>query len=182
MSLMANDESGTGNAESSRVRVKCAAATSALTTLLRVMRDPPVECVTGGVPGAAAGVSGSGGESFDEEEKELVSATEKIEALRGLLPDHGDGYLAAVLDAFDGNPETAAGHVFEGSLPSHLQKMDTKTTLEAYFSKKKKNGTRAGERGWEDRRAEGHVGDARARATERTAIRGGGRVYPPQGR
>ena len=138
--LSANDESGTGNAESSRVRVKCAAATSALTTLLRVMRDPPVECVPGGVPGAAAGVSGSGGESFDgdEKEKELVLATEKIEALRGLLPDHGDGYLAAVLDAFDGNPETAAGHVFEGSLPSHLQKMDTKTTLEAYFSKKKK--------------------------------------------
>ena len=137
--LSANDESGT-DAESSRVRVKCAAATSALTTLLRVMRDPPVECVPGGVPGAAAGVSGSGGESFDgdEKEKELVLATEKIEALRGLLPDHGDGYLAAVLDAFDGNPETAAGHVFEGSLPSHLQKMDTKTTLEAYFSKKKK--------------------------------------------
>jgi activating signal cointegrator complex subunit 2 len=105
------------------------------------MRDPPVECgVPGGVPGAAAGVSGSGGESFDgdEKEKELVLATEKIEALRGLLPDHGDGYLAAVLDAFDGNPETAAGHVFEGSLPLHLQKMDTRTTLEAYFSKKKK--------------------------------------------
>jgi activating signal cointegrator complex subunit 2 len=136
-----NDESGTSDAESSRVRVKCAAATSALTTLLRVMRDPPVECgVPGGVPGAAAGVSGSGGESFDgdEKEKELVLATEKIEALRGLLPDHGDGYLAAVLDAFDGNPETAAGHVFEGSLPLHLQKMDTRTTLEAYFSKKKK--------------------------------------------
>ena len=135
--LSANDESGT-DAESSRVRVKCAAATSALTTLLRVMRDPPVECVPGGVPGAVAGVSGSGGQSFGGDEKELVLATEKIEALRGLLPDHGDGYLAAVLDAFDGNPETAAGHVFEGSLPSHLQKMDTKTTLEAYLSKKKK--------------------------------------------
>ena len=135
----ANDESGTDAESSASVRVKCAAATSALTTLLRVMRDPPVACVPGGVPGAAAGVSGSGGkQSFDEEEKELVSATEKIEALRGLLPDHGDGYLAAVLDAFDGNPETAAGHVFEGSLPSHLQNMDTKTTLEAYLSKKKK--------------------------------------------
>ena len=135
----ANDESGTFDAESSAsVRVKCAVATSALMTLLRVMRDPPVECVPGGVPGAAAVVSGYGGESFGEKEKELVLATEKIEALRGLLPDHGDGYLAAVLDAFDGNPETAAGHVFEGSLPSHLQKMDTKTTLEAYFSKKKK--------------------------------------------
>ena len=56
-----------------------------------------------------------------------------------MFPDqYGDGYLALALDAFGGDPESAAGALLEGDLPAALRGIDATFTLAAYRATKTK--------------------------------------------
>ena len=60
-----------------------------------------------------------------------------------MFPDqYGDGYLALALDAFGGDPESAAGALLEGDLPAALRGIDATFTLAAYRETKTKTKTK----------------------------------------
>ena len=128
------------------VAVACAAASSAMETLLRVMRDPPPSPADEGEDLAEY----VDGDRVDDDDDVVVDASMagKIESLRALFPDqYGDGYLALALDAFGGDPESAAGALLEGDLPAALRGIDATFTLAAYRETKTKTKTEKGATG-----------------------------------
>ena len=121
------------------VAVACAAASSAMETLLRVMRDPPPSPADEGEDLAEY----VDGDRVDDDDDVDASMRGKIESLRALFPDqYGDGYLALALDAFGGDPESAAGALLEGDLPAALRGIDATSTLAAYRATKTKTKTK----------------------------------------
>ena len=126
------------------VAVACAAASSAMETLLRVMRDPPPSPADEGED-LAEYVDGDRVDDDDDDDVD-ASMAGKIESLRALFPDqYGDGYLALALDAFGGDPESAAGALLEGDLPAALRGIDATFTLAAYRETKTKTKTKTEE-------------------------------------
>ena len=124
------------------VAVACAAAASAMETLLRVMRDPPPSPADEGEDLAEY----VDGDRVDDDDDVDASMRGKIESLRALFPDqYGDGYLALALDAFGGDPESAAGALLEGDLPAALRGIDATSTLAAYRETKTKTKTKTEE-------------------------------------
>ena len=125
------------------VAVACAAASSAMETLLRVMRDPPP-------PSSPEEdlADADGDYVVDDDDDVDASMAGKIESLRALFPDqYGDGYLALALDAFGGDPESAAGALLEGDLPAALRGIDPTLTPAAYSAMKMKTKTKRGAAG-----------------------------------
>lgn len=53
----------------------------------------------------------------------------KISHIKDILPDYGNGFIAACLEAYDNNPEEVLQRILEGTLHPSLQSLDT--TLEA---------------------------------------------------
>lgn len=52
--------------------------------------------------------------------------------MKDLLPDYGDGFIAACLQQLGGSPERVLNALLEGSLPAPLAGVDTQLTLEAW--------------------------------------------------
>ncbi len=52
--------------------------------------------------------------------------------VKDLLPDYGDGFIAACLQQLGGSPERVLNALLEGSLPAPLAGMDTQLSLEAW--------------------------------------------------
>lgn len=48
----------------------------------------------------------------------------KISQIQDVLPDFGEGFLAACLEALGGDAERVMNHLLEGSLPAGLAEMD----------------------------------------------------------
>jgi hypothetical protein len=49
--------------------------------------------------------------------------------VKELLPDLGDGFVAACLEALGPKPEEVVGRVLDGSLPPHLDELDRLLTV-----------------------------------------------------
>ena len=52
--------------------------------------------------------------------------------VKDLLPDYGDGFVAACLDAYGGSAEAVVGALLEGSLPASVAKLDQSMPMEMY--------------------------------------------------
>ncbi|KAK9819644.1 hypothetical protein WJX72_000683 [[Myrmecia] bisecta] len=55
----------------------------------------------------------------------------KLRQIKELLPDYGDGFLAACLDVYNKDPEQVINHLLEGSLHHDLASLDTMMPLKA---------------------------------------------------
>jgi len=56
----------------------------------------------------------------------------QIASVRDVLPDYGEGFVAAMLDALGQNSESVMAALLDGSLPAAVGGLDTRLTLEAY--------------------------------------------------
>jgi activating signal cointegrator complex subunit 2 len=56
----------------------------------------------------------------------------RIAAVRDVLPDYGDGFVAACLDALGQDAERVMAALLDGSLPAAVAGLDTRLTLTAY--------------------------------------------------
>lgn len=66
----------------------------------------------------------------------VVSAVSQV---RDVLPEYGDGFIAACLEAFAGDAERTLNALLEGSLPSQCAHLDKDLTLQQYYSHKTKS-------------------------------------------
>ncbi|GIL51207.1 hypothetical protein Vafri_7281, partial [Volvox africanus] len=86
----------------------------------------------GGGPGAKPGPSGSAGAgpsgsgAGTSDPAAAARRASLISQIKDLLPDFGDGFLAACLEAMDMDPEKVINALLEDKVPPHLAKMDRK--------------------------------------------------------
>ena len=91
----------------------------------------PTTVVTGTVSGASI----NDGDNGNDDVAMMLSLVSQV---RDLLPDFGEGFVAACLDGVDKNPERAINVLLEGALPVEIEKMDVHMTFQQYQEMKTK--------------------------------------------
>lgn len=93
------------------------------------------------ITGGAAGDSGPAAGAGAEDAALLLS---RIQQVRELLPDYGEGFVAACLDALGGSAERVLDALLEGSPPAAASDLDPGLGLPAYQAKQRRQGSTAG--------------------------------------
>jgi activating signal cointegrator complex subunit 2 len=87
---------------------------------------------------AVGGSTSSGGGGGGVANDEGVSAEQMslISQVRDLLPDYGEGFIAACLDSVQGDAERAINALLEGSLPDDVATLDPGMSFQQYQDRK----------------------------------------------
>ena len=67
---------------------------------------------------------------------EDVERLSLVSQVKDLLPDLGEGFIAACLDVFENSPELTINALLEGSLPKEIASLDRGMTMESYQNQK----------------------------------------------
>ena len=85
----------------------------------------------------------------------------KVREVRELFPEHGEGFLAAALEAFGNDVSETASRLFEGDLPPALAAMDVGADWAAYWAEKNPVPGDGGKRDVDSNTNDATMGDTR---------------------